>query len=128
MLKNVFHFFSITSRHKLRHRVHREPQSIQTVSENRSPNIECRMSKSEVDLSSLFIILHSIFIIMHFKTSSFIIQHSIFIILYFSCPKTIIKVENLSKLYRLGEIGTGSLWRDLSRWWARARGKEDPFQ
>lgn len=40
---------------------------------------------------------------------------------------TVIKVENISKLYRLGEIGTGSLGHDLSRAWARLRGKEDPF-
>lgn len=38
-----------------------------------------------------------------------------------------IKVENLGKLYRLGEIGTGTLSNDLSRAWARFRGKEDPF-
>ncbi|HVG14969.1 MAG TPA: ABC transporter ATP-binding protein [Chitinophagaceae bacterium] len=38
-----------------------------------------------------------------------------------------IKVENVGKLYRLGEIGTGTLSHDLNRWWARVRGKEDPF-
>lgn len=38
-----------------------------------------------------------------------------------------IKVENLSKLYRLGSIGTGSIASDLTRWWASVRGKEDPF-
>ena len=38
-----------------------------------------------------------------------------------------IKVENLSKAYRLGEIGTGTLSQDLKRWWAKQRGKEDPF-
>lgn len=38
-----------------------------------------------------------------------------------------IKVENLGKLYRLGEIGTGTLGHDLNRVWARLRGKEDPF-
>ncbi|MGI4743429.1 MAG: ABC transporter ATP-binding protein [Janthinobacterium lividum] len=38
-----------------------------------------------------------------------------------------IKVENLSKLYRLGEVGTGTLSQDLNRWWAGIRGKEDPF-
>ena len=38
-----------------------------------------------------------------------------------------IKVENLGKLYRLGEIGTGTISHDLNRWWARVRGKEDPF-
>jgi lipopolysaccharide transport system ATP-binding protein len=38
-----------------------------------------------------------------------------------------IKVENLGKLYRLGEIGTGTLTHDINRWWAKTRGKEDPF-
>jgi len=38
-----------------------------------------------------------------------------------------IKVENLGKLYRLGEVGTGTLSHDLNRWLARIRGKEDPF-
>jgi len=38
-----------------------------------------------------------------------------------------IKVENLSKVYQLGEIGTGTLSRDLERYWARMMGKEDPF-
>ena len=37
-----------------------------------------------------------------------------------------IKIENLSKQYRLGNIGTGSLTSDLQRWWAKTRGKEDP--
>lgn len=40
---------------------------------------------------------------------------------------TSIKVENLSKIYRLGEIGTGTISRDLERWVAKIRGKEDPF-
>lgn len=39
----------------------------------------------------------------------------------------IIKVEELGKLYRLGEIGTGTISHDLNRWWARVRGKQDPF-
>jgi lipopolysaccharide transport system ATP-binding protein len=38
-----------------------------------------------------------------------------------------IKAENLSKAYQLGEIGTGTISRDLERWISRARGKEDPF-
>ncbi|ASU36806.1 ABC-type polysaccharide/polyol phosphate transport system, ATPase component [Mucilaginibacter xinganensis] len=33
----------------------------------------------------------------------------------------------MSKAYQLGEIGTGTLSRDLERSWARLRGKEDPF-
>ncbi|QEC77932.1 ABC transporter ATP-binding protein [Mucilaginibacter ginsenosidivorax] len=39
----------------------------------------------------------------------------------------VIKIDNLSKAYQLGEIGTGTLSRDLERYWARIRGKEDPF-
>ena len=39
----------------------------------------------------------------------------------------ILKVENISKQYRLGVIGTGTLSHDLNRWWSKVRGKEDPF-
>jgi lipopolysaccharide transport system ATP-binding protein len=39
----------------------------------------------------------------------------------------VIKVENLSKAYQLGNFGTGTISRDLERFWARIRGKEDPF-
>jgi lipopolysaccharide transport system ATP-binding protein len=39
----------------------------------------------------------------------------------------VIKVENLSKAYQLGDFGTGTISRDLERFWARMRGKEDPF-
>lgn len=39
----------------------------------------------------------------------------------------VIKAENIGKLYKLGEIGTGTISHDLNRWWARMRGKEDPF-
>ncbi len=39
----------------------------------------------------------------------------------------VIKVENLSKQYRLGDVGTGTLSHDLKRWWYKARGKEDPY-
>jgi len=39
---------------------------------------------------------------------------------------TVIKVENLSKQYRLGQIGSGTIRDDFSRFWARMRGKEDP--
>jgi lipopolysaccharide transport system ATP-binding protein len=39
----------------------------------------------------------------------------------------VIKVENLSKAYQLGDFGTGTISRDLERFWARLRGKEDPF-
>jgi len=39
---------------------------------------------------------------------------------------TVIQVENLSKYYHLGVVGTGTLSHDLSRWWAMFRGKPDP--
>jgi lipopolysaccharide transport system ATP-binding protein len=39
-----------------------------------------------------------------------------------------IKVENLSKAYQLGQIGTGTVSKDIERWWVtKVRGKEDPF-
>lgn len=40
---------------------------------------------------------------------------------------TVIKVENLSKQYRLGQVGTGTISHDINRWWHRLRGKEDPY-
>ena len=40
---------------------------------------------------------------------------------------TILKVENISKQYRLGKVGTGTLGHDINRTWARIRGKEDPY-
>ncbi|WP_334125084.1 ABC transporter ATP-binding protein [Empedobacter brevis] len=39
----------------------------------------------------------------------------------------VLDVENVSKQYRLGEVGTGSLQHDIKRWWANVRGKEDPY-
>ncbi|WP_159023045.1 ABC transporter ATP-binding protein [Formosa sp. L2A11] len=39
----------------------------------------------------------------------------------------ILKAENISKQYRLGLIGTGTISHDLNRWWHRIRGKEDPY-
>ena len=41
--------------------------------------------------------------------------------------KVVISVEGLGKRYQLGNIGTGTLSRDLNKWWARYRGKEDPY-
>ncbi len=38
-----------------------------------------------------------------------------------------IKIENVSKLYRLGTVGTGTISHDLNRWWHEIRGKEDPY-
>ena len=41
---------------------------------------------------------------------------------------TAIKIENLSKIYRLGEIGTGTITQDIDRWFkTKIMGKEDPF-
>lgn len=38
-----------------------------------------------------------------------------------------LKAENISKQYRLGQVGTGTLSHDLNRFWHRVRGKEDPY-
>jgi lipopolysaccharide transport system ATP-binding protein len=38
-----------------------------------------------------------------------------------------IKAENISKQYRLGEVGTGTLSHDLNRFWHKIRGNEDPY-
>ncbi|MDR0824355.1 MAG: ATP-binding cassette domain-containing protein [Prevotella sp.] len=38
-----------------------------------------------------------------------------------------ISFENISKQYRLGLIGTGTITHDLNRWWHVVRGKEDPY-
>ena len=37
-----------------------------------------------------------------------------------------IRLANVTKCYRLGEIGTGTLQGDLQSLWARLRGREDP--
>ena len=39
----------------------------------------------------------------------------------------VISVEHLTKQYDLGVIGTGTLSRDLNRWWARVRKQPDPY-
>jgi len=39
----------------------------------------------------------------------------------------ILKATNISKQYRLGLIGTGTISHDLNRWWYKIRGKDDPF-
>ncbi|SHN09907.1 ABC transporter ATP-binding protein [Polaribacter sp. KT 15] len=41
--------------------------------------------------------------------------------------EVILKVENLSKQYRLGTLGTGTISHDLNRFLAKIRGKEDPY-
>lgn len=41
---------------------------------------------------------------------------------------TAIEFSNISKLYRLGLVSTGTLAHDLKRWWTTSvRGKEDPY-
>lgn len=39
----------------------------------------------------------------------------------------VIRVENLAKQYRLGQVSTGTIGHDINRWWHRVRGKEDPY-
>lgn len=39
----------------------------------------------------------------------------------------VLKAENISKQYRLGQLGTGTISHDLNRAWAKLRGKEDPY-
>jgi len=41
--------------------------------------------------------------------------------------KNVIEVSHLSKYYRLGEVGTGTISHDLNRFWHKVRGKEDPY-
>jgi lipopolysaccharide transport system ATP-binding protein len=39
----------------------------------------------------------------------------------------VIKVEDISKQYRLGDVGTGALAHDVNKWWHKVRGKENPY-
>ncbi len=41
--------------------------------------------------------------------------------------KIVLKATNVSKQYRLGQLGMGTISDDLNRWWHKARGKEDPY-
>ncbi|MDI1256470.1 MAG: ABC transporter ATP-binding protein [Flavobacterium sp.] len=41
--------------------------------------------------------------------------------------ETILVVENVSKQYRLGQVGTGTISHDLNRLWYKIRGKNDPY-
>ncbi len=43
-----------------------------------------------------------------------------------SNDNVMIKLSGVKKMYRLGQIGGGTLRGDLQSWWARVRGKEDP--
>ncbi|CAD7803909.1 Teichoic acids export ATP-binding protein TagH [Chryseobacterium aquaeductus] len=38
-----------------------------------------------------------------------------------------LKAEKISKQYRLGQVGTGTLTHDLNRFWHKVRGKENPY-
>lgn len=41
--------------------------------------------------------------------------------------RSVLHFDNVSKLYRLGEVGTGTLSNDLKRWYYRVLNREDPF-
>ena len=41
--------------------------------------------------------------------------------------RKVIEFDRVGKQYVLGTFGTGTLSQDLNRWWARVRGKEDPY-
>lgn len=41
--------------------------------------------------------------------------------------KKVVLADKISKQYRLGLVGTGTLVHDLNRWWHLVRGKEDPY-
>ena len=41
--------------------------------------------------------------------------------------RKVIEFDGVGKQYVLGTFGTGTLSQDLNRWWARVRGKEDPY-
>lgn len=38
-----------------------------------------------------------------------------------------LEIKNVSKQYRLGITGTGTMSHDFNRWWHKIRGKEDPY-
>ena len=42
-------------------------------------------------------------------------------------PNPAITLENISKRYRLGMVGSGTLREDIVGWWYQVRGKEDPY-
>ena len=41
--------------------------------------------------------------------------------------KIAVKIEGISKQYRLGTVGTGTISNDINRFWYKVRGKEDPY-
>jgi len=71
---------------------------------------------------------HNIIITIYFllPISYYLLPTTCFLLYTYSMSDTIIKVENLSKQYQLGQVGTGTLTRDLQRWYCRITGKEDP--
>jgi lipopolysaccharide transport system ATP-binding protein len=42
--------------------------------------------------------------------------------------QVVVKVEGLSKQYRLGEVNSGSLVQDVNTWWHTIRGRENPYR
>ncbi|WP_153799449.1 ABC transporter ATP-binding protein [Foetidibacter luteolus] len=41
--------------------------------------------------------------------------------------EVVIKIESLSKQYRLGQVGRRTLSHDINRWWYKVLGKGDPY-
>ena len=41
--------------------------------------------------------------------------------------RNVIEFDHVGKQYVLGTFGTGTLSQDLNRWWAKMRGKDDPY-
>ena len=41
---------------------------------------------------------------------------------------TVIQIDAISKLYKLGTVGRRSVQDDIKGWWAKFRKQEDPFQ
>ncbi len=78
--------------------------------------------------------LEEIFIYFDFECHIFLIGLIIFNktekkVLLIQCNEKdiILKVENISKQYRLGSCWNRNLSHDLNRWWHKIRGKEDPY-
>ncbi len=42
--------------------------------------------------------------------------------------EVVLKISDLGKQYRLGQVGTGTLSHDVNKWLAKIRGKEDPYK
>ena len=41
--------------------------------------------------------------------------------------ETVISIDNISKIYRLGSIGSSTIREDFERFWCRISGKSDPL-